>query len=187
MFCVCWESDCSQLKLKRACNSENPLPLPLTDAHLIGSQILWNYEKKMHNTSCITSIASQNVGHQIISFNVIWHVARIKSNSSSLRTIILCIPNRSRSKSYIFQCLNIFQYFHPLPRSTTWQILSTFLLIRLKPKQTFCIPKHLLKYGWMFLQHLALMPSAQRWADNQCCRCIPVEPYNVNRRRRRIM
>ena len=32
---------------------------------------------------------------------------------------------------------------------------STFLWNRLKPKQTLCIPKHLLKDDWMFLQHWA--------------------------------
>ena len=34
-------------------------------------------------------------------------------------------------------------------------------MIHLKPKQTFCIPEHLLKDGWMFLQHWATFWS--RW------------------------
>ena len=33
--------------------------------------------------------------------------------------------------------------------------LSTFLWIRLKPKQSFCISKYLLNDVWMFLQHWA--------------------------------
>ena len=45
---------------------------------------------------------------------------------------------------FFSEFLDFFKYF-----------LSTFLWIRLKPKHTFCIPKHLLEDGWMFLQHWA--------------------------------
>ena len=45
---------------------------------------------------------------------------------------------------FFLEFLNFSKYF-----------LSTFPWIRLKPKQTFCIPKHLLKDGYIFLQHWA--------------------------------
>ena len=46
--------------------------------------------------------------------------------------------------SFFSEFLDFYKYFLPI-----------FLWNRLKPKQTCCIPKHLLKDDWMFLQHWA--------------------------------
>ena len=45
--------------------------------------------------------------------------------------------------------------------------LKTFVRVQTKPKQTFCKHK-----GWLNVS-TALMPPAQRWADNQCYSRIP--------------
>ena len=55
---------------------------------------------------------------------------------------------------------------------------STFLWNQNKPKQTICIPEGRLNV-FTALGHM-LMASAQRWVDNQCCRCVlPCPDYET--------
>ena len=54
--------------------------------------------------------------------------------------------------------------------------LLTFLLSRLKPKQFFYIPKHLLKDGYMFLQHWATC-SIRRPSVGQTVGVAGVSPH----------
>ena len=51
---------------------------------------------------------------------------------------------------------------------------SIFLWNQKWPKQTICIPEGRLNV-FIALSHM-VMSSAQRWVDNQCCRCVLLCP-----------
>ena len=59
--------------------------------------------------------------------------------------------------------------------------ISTILWIRLKPKQTVCIPKHLLKDGWMFLPHWATC-WCRRPSVGQTISVVGVSPHVLTTR-----
>ena len=112
---------------------------------------------------------------QIWQLNILWPRGR------ECRIIKIIIDNNF---SPIYWQADVFEFPNEVVYPTDHvfsDLKKMFLLIfhesREKTKQTFCIPKGRLNVPTT-LVHM-LMPSAQRRADNQCCRCIPPPRYQL--------
>ena len=89
-----------------------------------------------------------------------------------MTSILVLLPHWS-SVSH-GSCFYFFQNFHIFTDIFNQHFYET----RRKPKQTICIPEGRLNV-FTVLGHM-LMASAQRWVDNQCCRCVlPCPDYET--------